>query len=79
MKNDSESSTTKQDSLFDLEPTGIITTGEIRALRRLRRDLEALLLETPECSNCILKSRIVGMLRDVQMYASPPTPRTVLV
>lgn len=67
MKNEQESSTTKQKSLFDLEQRGIITTGEIRSLRRLRRDLEALLSETQECSACQLKSKIAELLKRVRI------------
>jgi len=73
MKNDPASSTTKQESLFDLEPTGIITTGEIRDLRRLRRDLEALLSEAQECSACQLGAKITELLKRVRMY-DPPFP-----
>jgi hypothetical protein len=62
MKNDQDSSETMQNSLFEFEPEGIITT-EIREFHRLVRDLEALLAETPECSDCQLKSKILEILK----------------
>lgn len=47
-KNDQESSE-KNSARLDLWQGGIISTTEIRNLQRLKRDLEALLSETPEC------------------------------
>ena len=60
-----------EDQLLGFGEEGLITDGEIRVLRQLKRNLEGLLAKTPECNACQIRLKIIGLLKSVQMYDRP--------